>query len=141
MFMISALFSVFGFFANIIIIVVIYVLITQFLAGFIYDRFRDFCRMYSRLRTFYYKVRCSISPGDVILADKCRRSMLRTEILFMKSQLIFLTDKYGSFDICPKCKFPHPPGAYSCTFCNYTPQENLDASVRLINGNNYVHKT
>jgi len=123
--LIGVLFGALGFMGNMLLIVIVYVAITTIISDLIYKGFQKLFLIYRNIRTAYYKIRLEKNPHNIMLKDKWRRSEMHLLILGMQSYMSFLKEKYGSFDICPGCKFPHEPDTYSCSYCNYVNKDAL----------------
>jgi hypothetical protein len=130
--MIGVLFGALGFLANVLIIVLIYVFLTKVFSDIIYKGCQELYTAYRNRRTAYYKSKLEKDPGNKILQDKWRRSNMHLFILGMKSYLVYLMEKHGSFEICPKCHFPHKPDPYSCPNCGYVEDGTFKKVVKYL---------
>lgn len=120
---ISATIGALGFLGNALLIAFIFLLITGALKDIPYNIAVVVSRVYRKMRTAYYFRLTKKDPDDYALLDKYRRSKLHVDIAVMQDYLNLLTDRHGSFEVCPTCHLPHRPNLNRCPECYYTYSE------------------
>lgn len=130
--LIGVIFSAFGFMGNLLLIVIIYLFITNALSDLIYKGFQKIYSTYRNIRTSYYRMLIAKNPDNAVLKDKWRRSEMHSLILGMQSYILYLKEKHGGFFICPNCKFPQKPSLDPCQYCRHLEENIFNREIQQI---------
>jgi hypothetical protein len=88
---------------------------------------------YIRARAFYYKHRLKKNPGNITLEDKYLRAKYHFFLLSIEHYISYLTEHYGSFEICPFCNFPKIPERLNCSHCNKIENQTFENFMKVVN--------
>jgi hypothetical protein len=112
--------------ADLFVVLIIIILVGNAFSNFIYQRIYNLTNLYIKLRTFILKQVLKIYPNSAYLQDLYKRSYLHNYICSMQNFLIYLTEKYGGFEICPMCNLPHKPNVFNCPYCKHTDESKFN---------------